>query len=173
MFNIRKASKEDAAAIAKVHVDSWRTTYKDIVSDTYLAQLNYEEREKMWQENPFEGVFVAEDQSGVFGFAGFGPERTKKHNYDGELYAIYLLKEKQRMGAGKALVIHGVNYLMENGFENMLVWVLKENPSIRFYFSLQPEKVAEDSFMIAEKSHLEIAYGWKNLALLEKKLLTM
>ncbi|MBP1084252.1 hypothetical protein ACFFJQ_06655 [Bacillus capparidis] len=47
MFNIRKATKEDAAEIAKVHVDSWRTTYKNIVSDTYLAQLNYEDREKM------------------------------------------------------------------------------------------------------------------------------
>lgn len=170
MFNIRKATKEDAAEIAKVHVDSWRTTYKNIVSDTYLAQLNYEDREKMWRDNSFESVFVAEDQSGIFGFAGFGPERTKKHNYDGELYAIYLFKEKQKMGAGKALVKEGVKYLLENGYQNMLVWVLDENPSIGFYLSLEPEKVAKDSFTIAEKNHIEIAFGWRDLSLLEAKL---
>jgi L-amino acid N-acyltransferase YncA len=115
-------------------------------------------------------VFVAEDQSGVFGFAGFGPERTKRHNYDGELYAIYLRKEKQKMGAGKALVREGIMYLKENGYSHMLVWVLDENPSKQFYLSLQPEKVTESSFVIAEKTHIEIAYGWRNLDILEKKL---
>lgn len=45
---IRKAQTEDALAIAKVHVDSWRTSYPGIVSNEYLASQSYEAREKIW-----------------------------------------------------------------------------------------------------------------------------
>lgn len=40
MMHIRKAAVEDAAAIAKVHVDSWRTTYKGIMPSDYLNSLS-------------------------------------------------------------------------------------------------------------------------------------
>ncbi|WP_306428702.1 hypothetical protein [Robertmurraya siralis] len=41
MMIIREATLSDAEGIAKVHVDSWRTTYKGIVSDVFLEQLSY------------------------------------------------------------------------------------------------------------------------------------
>ena len=43
---IREASPTDAAAIARVHVDSWRTTYAGIVPADYLANLSYTRREQ-------------------------------------------------------------------------------------------------------------------------------
>lgn len=43
----RKAALEDAPGIANVHVDSWRSTYKGIVPDTYLASLSYENQERI------------------------------------------------------------------------------------------------------------------------------
>jgi len=49
-FNIRQADIADAKAIAKVHVDSWRTTYANIVPDDYLTNLSYESREHNWQK---------------------------------------------------------------------------------------------------------------------------
>jgi hypothetical protein len=42
---IRKADIKDIPGIAKVHVDSWRTTYKGIVPETFLDSLSYESRE--------------------------------------------------------------------------------------------------------------------------------
>jgi len=47
---IRKAQPTDANAIAKVHVDSWRTTYAGIISADFLANLSYEQREASWRE---------------------------------------------------------------------------------------------------------------------------
>lgn len=44
---IRKATISDAEGIAKVHVDGWRTTYKNILSDEFLNKLLYEQRTKM------------------------------------------------------------------------------------------------------------------------------
>lgn len=38
-ITIRKAVLTDAEGIAKVHVDSWKTTYANIVPDEYLDNL--------------------------------------------------------------------------------------------------------------------------------------
>ena len=46
METIRAAQLEDAAGIARVHVDSTRTTYKGIFPDAYLATLSYSRQEQ-------------------------------------------------------------------------------------------------------------------------------
>ena len=95
---LRAAHPTDAAAIAKVHINSWRTTYKGIVPDDFLATLSYEQRTPWWrnillQPAPTSFVYVAEDPHGqVIGFASGGPERGGDPDYAGELYAIYLLE---------------------------------------------------------------------------------
>jgi ribosomal protein S18 acetylase RimI-like enzyme len=64
MITIRQAVIEDATGIAKVHIDSWRTTYAGIVSKDYLDQLSYENRTIRWTSiigNPHSYVYVAED----------------------------------------------------------------------------------------------------------------
>jgi hypothetical protein len=38
---IREARTEDIAGIAKVHVDTWQTTYAGIVPDEHLANMTY------------------------------------------------------------------------------------------------------------------------------------
>src|SRR5215475_2556560 len=40
---VRRAELNDARGIAKVQVDTWRTTYKGIISDEFLAALWYEQ----------------------------------------------------------------------------------------------------------------------------------
>lgn len=41
---VREATNIDVPAIAKVQVDSWRTTYKGILSEDVLKNLSYEKR---------------------------------------------------------------------------------------------------------------------------------
>ncbi|MGR6857800.1 N-acetyltransferase family protein [Bacillus halotolerans] len=171
MVTIREARLDDIKAIAKVHVDSWVTTYSGIVSAEYLNGLNYKDFEAKWKSRSLKGVFVAEDEKGsVFGFASFGPIRSEQKGYDGELYAIYLLEEKQRQGAGRALLTKGTDFLLDHGFTSMFVWVVEENPSINFYQSFSSERAAEDSFEIAGESMKEIGFGWPDLASLKNLL---
>ncbi len=47
---ISEATQEDAAAIARVHVDSWRMSYRGIVPEGFLAGMSYEDVEGSWQE---------------------------------------------------------------------------------------------------------------------------
>lgn len=65
-IKVRKAVLTDAKGIAKVHVDSWKTTYANIVPDEYLNNLSYKCREQMWTNTiPYGGVYVAESNEGI------------------------------------------------------------------------------------------------------------
>ena len=46
--SIRAAVVEDAAAIAEVHVASWKTTYKRIFPDSVLEGLSVSDRAHFW-----------------------------------------------------------------------------------------------------------------------------
>ena len=126
-IRIREAVPADAGAIARVHVDAWRTTYAGIVLYEYLAGLSCEDREATWSRilasnRPSECNFVAEtDGAEIVGFAGGGPEREGDRTYLGELYAIYLLQERQRKGAGRVLASAVARRLLSDGFDSMLV----------------------------------------------------
>src|SRR5690242_19435028 len=106
-MEIREATLDDAAAIARVHVESWRMTYAGLIPDEYLAGLNHADREEKWRETLAVrngATFVAVDEAeGIVGFASGGPERSGNRDYTGELYAIYILEDWQRRGIGKAL----------------------------------------------------------------------
>lgn len=43
-MKIRNATEQDAPGIARVHVDSWRATYKEILPSEFLASISYEKR---------------------------------------------------------------------------------------------------------------------------------
>lgn len=171
-MKIRKAHPEDAADISKVQVDSWRTTYKGIVPDDFLQQLSYEKREEVWREATKSTlVFVAEEENGqIVGFICGGKERSGKYEgYDGELYAIYILKEYQDRGIGTLLVKELSKAMNESGFRSMIVLVLDENPAKYFYEALGGKLIDYDEITIGGKPLKERVYGWGDLKnLLEK-----
>ncbi|MBO0992797.1 GNAT family N-acetyltransferase [Bacillus sp. SD088] len=165
-MKIRQAEQTDAKGIAKVQVDSWRTTYKGIVPDKYLHSMTYESREEKWKDIiPQTAVFIAETNTGeIVGFANGGKERTEKYpNYIGELYAIYILEEYQREGIGRLLVEAVIEDLQENNIFSMIVQVLAENRSRFFYESLGAKKIDTAEIEIAGKQLTEFVYGWENI----------
>ncbi|WP_211318581.1 GNAT family N-acetyltransferase [Falsibacillus pallidus] len=165
---IRKARLEDAEQIAEVHVESWRQSYKGIVNEPYLQSLKVEPRFKLWSQvlQNDHSVYVAQADGIVSGFASFGKERSGEFGIDGELYAIYLLDSIKRKGAGTDLLSVGVEDLLQRGFQSMNVWVLKENPSIKFYESFNPIKLGEEEIEIGGEKFVEVCYGWNNLKVL-------
>lgn len=86
---IREAMISDAEDIAKVHVDCWRTTYKDIMPAEVLERLSYEQRTELWNANlsTEDGhlVYVAENEKGeMIGFVSGGPEKSGEYPRTGE-----------------------------------------------------------------------------------------
>jgi ribosomal protein S18 acetylase RimI-like enzyme len=168
-MNIRKATIEDAKAIATVHVESWKTTYQGIVPSSYLAQLSVSEKEQLWKrglQQQKHYIFVVEEDGNVCGFISGGKNRAtqgKEAEYKGEIYAIYLLKEAQGKGYGTKLVKALVDDFQRERIRSMVVWVLADNPSRRFYERLGGEKIAEEVVDIGGKKLTEWCYGWKSI----------
>jgi GNAT superfamily N-acetyltransferase len=165
---IRLADLRDSSAIARVQVDTWRTTYVGIVPDEHLANLSYESREQRQHDylrtDNQRYAFVAENEQGqVVGFAFGGPERENDLVYHGELYGLYILKAYQRQGIGQQLVGAIAQRLRAAGFTNMLIWVLAENPACGFYAALGGKPVREKKVSIGGKELREIGYGWDDI----------
>lgn len=163
---IRSAQIADAPAIARVHVDGWRTTYRGIVPDDVLANLATERRERSWagrlsKQDSAEFVYVAEDAAGdIVGFASGGPEREQDPVYTGELYAIYLLADQQGKGIGRLLTRAVTERLATMGHGAMLVWVLAKNPARHFYAALGGQPLREKPITMGGVTLTEVAYGW-------------
>jgi ribosomal protein S18 acetylase RimI-like enzyme len=131
---IRRARLEDAAAIAEVHVRTWRTAYEHIFGAERLATVTVERRLPMWKEilgNDDTIGFVAED-SRIVGFATVGPSRA--NDAEGELYAIYVAPEAWGTAAGRELIRAGVDALRESGRGDAILWVLEDNPRARRFY---------------------------------------
>lgn len=169
---IRPARIDDAAAIARVHVESWKTTYAGIVPDSCLASLTAESRAGIWKEQLEKQtcpIFVAEDDTGVFGFVCGGALRDSIPGFDAELYAIYLLQQRQRQKMGTMLLRKLVEVLDGDGFRSLIIWVLAQNPSAGFYTRLGGAPVQEKKIEIGGAQLTEIAFGWPDIrGLLEK-----
>jgi GNAT superfamily N-acetyltransferase len=167
--NIRRALVQDAHSIAEVHVESSRTTYKDILPDSVLDSLSVEKRELSWKDlltapEPRSITLVGSDAGGrVAGFISGGRERTGRLGCDGELYTVYLLPSAQRQGLGTLLVGRFVHELKEQGFTSMAVWVLALNPFRKFYEALGGEVIGDQQIERGGESFTEIAYGWRDL----------
>lgn len=169
--HLRAARPRDAAAIARVHVDSWRDTYAGILPARYLAGLSYEKQTREWLGHlarPGNASFVAESEAqGVIGFINGGPERTGQNSrFFSEVYVLYLLRQYQRRGVGRDLMITFAAEVMKIGLRTMLVWVLSENPSRAFYAALGSEQVAEKSIDVGGAKLKEVAYAWTDLRVL-------
>ncbi|MDG5471290.1 GNAT family N-acetyltransferase [Jeotgalibacillus sp. ET6] len=165
-MNIRRACIKDARGVAKVQVDCWKTTYKNIVPDEYLNKMTYESREETWKSIiADQTVFVAEtDEGEIIGFSNGGKERTSKYPaYNGELYAIYILEDYQKKGLGKLLINPIIEDLIQNEIFSMVVLVLEENNSRLFYESLGAKQIDIIEIEVSGKRLNELVYGCQDI----------
>ena len=164
---LRPARPADAAAIARVHVETWRTTYAGTLPDTFLRRLSVPEHTARWTRMLRPGgdtVLVVEDGgAGIVGFGSAGPARQDQMpagDWQGEIYTLYLLTDWQGRGLGRAL-IHGLfDRLAEAGLVHVALWVVAANPTRFFYEAMGGRTIARRSEPYAGIMLDEIAYGW-------------
>jgi ribosomal protein S18 acetylase RimI-like enzyme len=170
MIRIRRAVAKDAAGIAAVHVASWKETYRGIVPEEFLNHLSIQRRTEQWEialsdpSHMYHRAFAAEVDGQTIGFSNYGFSQQKDEEFDGELYAIYLLRSAQGRGIGRALFTETVKGLMEMGASSMMLWVLKDNlPARGFYEHLGGVCLREKFIEIGGGRLIEAAYGWREL----------
>lgn len=162
-MQVRKATVEDAAGIAFVHVRSWQVAYRGHMPDEFLDGLDAEKRTNMWCEltqNPDKMVFVAEDKEGdIVGFSALGPSRdpdTKSNT--AEISAIYVHPEKWKKGVGRALLSASLDEVRKREFDQVTLWVLEANQRARLFY---------ESFGFTPDGAMKDDDQWKSFAVRE------
>jgi len=164
----RRIRAGDAAGVARVHCESWRTTYPGLIPAHVIAAFADEDKRRAgWQEiidrRPG-AVWVAESAGEIVGFADGGPARTPNDGCDGQLYGLYLLQAAQRRGIGGALMRHVHSDLRAAGYTSARVEVLKGNaPAIAFYEASGAVMLREASFRMMGEDLVELVYAWQPL----------
>lgn len=160
---IRRAGPADAAAIARVYVDSWRESYQEQLPARYLAGLSYDAFERHWRRTfAARGwAFVAAVGDEIVGIASGG--RARRQNLaGGEIYVLYVLRRHQGRGIGRSLFDACHFELARRGHSGTLVWVLATNRARAFYERLGGELVAEGSLEMAGTRLREVGYLWRD-----------
>ena len=140
-LTFRQATVDDAHAIARVHVASWKKAYRGQLPDELLDDLSVDARTSRWKKilsDPAGGsrALVAEDDAEVLGFASFG--RTRDADEDStrvaEISAIYIHPDAWRQGIGGELLDRSLTELEREGFEVATLWVLESNRRGRDFY---------------------------------------
>lgn len=167
-YLILPAGPGDAEAIARVHVTSWRETYRGLLPDAYLAGLSAEAQARRWrralaQPRPGEVALVAEGADGVVGYAAGAPSRSGRGG-EAEVQTLYVLARAQGRGIGRALLSGQARALAAAGASAMLIGVLTENHAARgFYERLGGVAGPPTREPGPGGTNLEVAYRWADI----------
>jgi ribosomal protein S18 acetylase RimI-like enzyme len=138
-----------------------------------------EERAAMWAKIMREAaterstvVYLAEHQGSIIGFGSCGAQRTeslKAKGYDGEVSAVYVLREFQKRKIGTRLFRAMISDLISRGFNAAALWVLRDNlRARRFYERYAGQVIAKRQDIRDGTVLIELAYGWPDLKKLER-----
>ncbi len=165
---VRRARAEDSLAIARVHVETWRSTYAGLLPDAYLTGMAQGDSAIEWARRlsfakEQGATLVAAQSDDVVGFVSCGARAGGEEPYQGEVYALYVAEDWQNRGIGRALLAGAFEALLKSGQGSALVWVLSQNPARFFYEALGGKLAAQRLEKFAGAQLEETAYGWDDL----------
>jgi len=133
---IRAARSEDAAAMARIHVESWRETYRGQMADAVLDDPGFiPRRERFWSAALTDQRFathrcaVAELGGEMVGIAMAGPPQDADAAWPTHLYVLYVLRAAHGAGAGAGLLAAVTDLT-----ETTALWVADPNPRAQAFY---------------------------------------
>jgi GNAT superfamily N-acetyltransferase len=180
-MRIRDATLNEAWAIARVHVDSWRTTYRGLLPEAVLDRLSYEQRAEVWHQrltnvDPDLYALVVEDGGQIVGVISGGRNRSGDPAYEGTVSILYLLESHQGRGLGRQLMRAAAERLAQRDIRSLQLWVQMGNPATQFYERLggrylrsQPFDWTTLPWVVSTGEPLvvtELEYGWPDTRVL-------
>ncbi|MFQ5565191.1 MAG: GNAT family N-acetyltransferase [Paracoccaceae bacterium] len=162
---IQHAVPTDEAAIAGLHAESWRDSYRGDLPDDYLdgplaGEMREKWRRRLSQPQPGWLVLVATIDDAFAGFLAAGPDPDDP---DRDLIDnLHVVSGLRSQGIGAALMREGADRLAAMGRERAILRVVESNTRARaFYRSLGGIEGAPVSHAIAPGQVVELVpYTW-------------
>jgi len=141
-MEIRTVETTDIQEVAQVHIASWQSAFRGVLSDKVLDQLKLEDFMEQWRSNLQqeyrENLLATTDDGQVVGFISFGPERTQEAQAQssmGELYGLYIHPEHWGHGVGKELLAKALEQLKQKSFREVVLWTMQKNAMARAFYA--------------------------------------
>lgn len=148
----RKATIKDCYSIAELKGKVWNTTYKGIYSDASLQGYDVKKNQAIFETiiaNPDIELYVATENSKIVGFMTCGKPYKPFEDFDQEVGLLYILKEYQRRGIGRAFWKIATQQVSQSGYDKFLVSVNSKNyGALEFYLAMGGKVVYTDEKQI-------------------------
>jgi len=137
--SVRPALPDDAAAIARLQVVTWRTAYRSVLPTAVLDDWDAPSAQGLWRAaitsppTPGHGVLVALEQNTVVGFAAFGPpeltagEQSDPAGPTTEISTLLVEPRWGRRGHGSRLLSAVADLAASGGAARLQVWLLEDD----------------------------------------------
>lgn len=128
-MQIRVATVDDIASIAKIHIDNWKNIYNGIFPADYLASRNYKDAEKEWikylaQEDAFIYIAISEENI-ICGFAAC--KMDTETPCCGKLYSLHVNQANRGQKIGKQLIVTIAKHFQTRRINSMTLWAVERN----------------------------------------------
>ena len=129
---LRPAFSTDLRAIARLHIESWRSAYAHYLPAAYLGKPVERDLEALWARlDPADLVIVAEEGCRLTGFAAFRPEAGD----DGPLLDnLHVAPDRRGRGIGAKLLEAAVVELAALGETRFWLTVIDGNQDARRFY---------------------------------------
>lgn len=163
VVEVRAAGPDDVLPACRARVASWRAGYAGRAPQDVLDALDPEADAARWgpwvAEHP-DRLFVVLRGGEVFGQALWGPEEV-----DGaasadlaRIHQFYVHPAAWRGGLGSALMAGLLDLLGGNGFREVNLWVLEDNPRARPFYERHGFTWTGDAVPAHFPGHRELRY---------------
>ena len=125
--NVEKPKIEDSLEIAKLVISAWQATYKGLIDENYLKNMDENAATDRWEKEIKENkeILIYRENNQILGVIKYGEEENI--GKDGEIYVLYVKPDKKRNGIGTKLLNSAKQELLKDGYKNMVVWCLDGN----------------------------------------------
>lgn len=144
----------DAAALSRVHAETWEDTYVGQVPDAVASTRVARARDRDWTGHADlrvrlgGGVLVLIQDGDVVGFCEFGP--TEDADDDplrvGHIMRLYVHPGHQGRGGGRLLLESACARLADVGYENVTLWTLQAESNLAHGFYIHLGWTREDVY---------------------------
>lgn len=138
-MTLRRATDADAAAVGRIHVESWNVAYRGLMPDDVIARTDLAYRTQFWAEriaDPDWPVFVIDEDGTCIAFCQMIPTRDSDDDNKrvGHITSLHVLPHLRGRSYGRTLVDHVLAEFARRGFTAVTLWVLEENRNARRFY---------------------------------------
>lgn len=141
-MTLRPAERDDADAIASVHVAAWRTAFAKLLPTDYLRDMSVGAAAERWQRELHESeyeMFVADADKTIVGFLQVRAATTDS------IRALYVDPQSWRRGVGSTLLQYAERWLLDRAITTASLWTAKDSEQARAFYERRGWELTGDT----------------------------